>query len=71
MSNSKDNRELFNLIEKAVLGDIKATFEIILQFEGLINSEAKINGTFNQDCKEYIEDQLLKYIKTFNKIKKI
>jgi len=62
-----ENRELFELIEKAVAGDIKATFEIILQFQDLICKEAKINGKFNQECKDYIEDQLMKYIKTFKK----
>ena len=43
--------------------DIKATFELILQFEDLINKESIINGILNQDCKDYIIDKLLKQIK--------
>lgn len=65
----KENKELLRLINLAVNGDMKSTFEIILKFENLINAEAKINGRFNQDCKDYIVDQLIKYIRTFKKIK--
>ena len=62
-----ENKELFELIRKAVAGEMKATFEIILNFQDLICKEAKINGKFNQECKDYIEEQLIKYIKTFKK----
>lgn len=65
----EENNRLFNLIKLATEGDTKATFEIILMFENLINKEAKINGMFSQDCKDYIIDNLIKNIKNFKKIK--
>ena len=40
-------KELFEIIEKAVNGDIKAKFEIIIIFESLIKSKAYIKGKFN------------------------
>lgn len=70
MKKDLSNRELFELIDLAVKEDRQATFEIILHFEDLINYESKINGVFNQECKDYIEDNIIKYIKTFKKIKK-
>lgn len=63
-----ENRKLVSLIMKAKENDIKATFELILQFEDLINKESIINGILNQDCKDYIIDKLLKQIKKFKKI---
>ena len=63
-----ENRKLMSLIMKAKENDIKATFELILQFEDLINKESIINGILNQDCKDYIIDKLLKQIKKFKKI---
>lgn len=42
-----NNKELFEIIEKAVNGDIKAKFEIIIIFESLIKSKAYIKGKFN------------------------
>ena len=38
------NRELFEVIEKAVNGDVKAKFEILIIFEPLINSESYIKN---------------------------
>ena len=35
-----NNKELFEIIEKAVNGDIKAKFDIIIIFESLIKSKA-------------------------------
>ena len=63
--------ELFDLIKKAVIEkDINAKFEIIIIFQNLINKEAKINGQFSQECKDYIEDKIIKKIDKFKKIKK-
>ena len=45
------NKELFNVIEKAVNGDTKSKFEILILFEPLINKESYIKGKFNQECK--------------------
>lgn len=61
-------KELYRLILEAKDGNMKATFDIILQFERLIDKYSKINGRFNQECKDYIIDQLIKYIKKFKEI---
>ena len=66
-----NNKELFEIIEKAVNGDIKAKFEIIIIFESLIKSKAYIKGKFNQECKDYIKDKVFEYIERFKKIKEI
>lgn len=63
-----ENRELVDLIIEAKKNDVKATFDIILEFENLINKESMINGVFNQECKDYIIDNLLKQIKKFQEI---
>ena len=65
------NKELFNVIEKAVNGDTKSKFEILILFEPLINKESYIKGKFNQECKEYIEDRVFDNIEKFKAIKEI
>lgn len=60
--------KLYQLIVEAKKGNMKATFEIILQFENLIDKYSKIDGKFNQECKDYIIDQLIKNIKKFKRI---
>ena len=65
------NRELFEVIEKAVDGDVKAKFEILIKFEPIINSESYIKGIFSQECKDYIEDKVFEYIEKFKTIKEI
>ena len=61
----EDNKLLYYLIKQAKKGNTRATFELILRFEPLINKYSKINGEFNQDCKDYIIEKLLKNIKKF------
>ena len=63
-----ENEKLYNLVSKAVNGDLKATFEIIIEFENIINDECYIDGQFNNECKDYIVDGLLKNIKKFKNI---
>lgn len=65
------NRELFEIIEKAVKGDVKSKFEILILFEPLINSESYIKGNFSQECKDYIEDRVFDSIEKFKAIKEI
>jgi len=60
-----ENKELYLQIEKAIKGDMKSTFSIILEFENVINSKCYINGRFDQECKDYIVDHLLKNIRKF------
>ena len=59
--------ELYKLINSALDGNTAATFELILHFEPLINKHSKINGEFDQECKDSIIDNLLKQIKNFRK----
>ena len=63
-----NNKELVMNIRKAVSGNLEATFNLILEFENLINKECRINGRFNQDCKDYIVDNLIMKIKKFKKL---
>ena len=65
------NKELFEIIERAVNGDIKSKFEILIIFDPLIKNQSYIRGKFNQDCKEYIEDRLFESIEKFRTIKEI
>lgn len=65
------NRELFEVIEKAVNGDVKSKFEILILFDPLINSESYIKGNFSQECKDYIEDRVFDSIGKFKAIKEI
>ena len=60
-----DNNCLYELIIRAVKGDLRATFEIIIEFENIINNECYIDGIFNEECKDYIIDSLIKNIKKF------
>lgn len=62
------NKELAEIIRKAVNGNKKYKFEIILIFGNLIRKEAKINGKYSEDCREFIEDKLFKEIEKFRKI---
>ena len=65
------NRELYEIIEKAVNGNVKSKFEILILFDPLIKNQSYIRGKFNQDCKEYIEDRLFESIEKFRTIKEI
>ena len=65
------NRELFEIIEKAVNGNVKSKFEILILFDPLIKNQSYIRGKVNQDCKEYIEDRLFESIEKFRTIKEI
>lgn len=66
-----NNKELYEVIKKAVNGDMKAKFEIILIFQELIEKESYINGKYSEECKDYIEDRILKDIEYFKYFKKL
>ena len=68
---SVDDKKLFDLLVLAKEGNTRATFEIILMFEKYINKQCYINGKFNQECKDYIEDKVFEYIEKFKTIKEI
>lgn len=65
---SNEDIKLYELIQLASKNNIKATFEIILMFEKYIDKNCYINGSFSQECKDYIIDKLLLEIKKFKKI---
>lgn len=62
------NKELVKIIRKAVKGDTKYKFEIILTFQNLIKKEARINGKFSDECRAFIEDKIFEEIEKFRKI---
>lgn len=62
------NEELAKNIRLAVKGDEKAIYEIIATFHNLILKESRINGHFSPECKDYIEDKIIKDIKNFKNI---
>ncbi|HBC85115.1 MAG TPA: hypothetical protein DCZ30_06980 [Clostridiales bacterium] len=62
------NREFVKIIRNAVKGDKKSKFEIILIFENLIKTEARINGEFCDECRAFIEDKIFDEIEKFRKI---
>lgn len=62
------NRELVKIIRKAVNGDKKSKFEIIVIFQNLIKKEARINGKYSDECRAFIEDKIFDEIEKFRKI---
>lgn len=59
------NKELYDVIKKAVNGNMKAKFEIILEFDELISKNSKKLGKYSEECRDYIEDRILKAIENF------
>ena len=62
------NREFAEILQKAVKGDINAIYQIIEIYEGLILKNSTFDGLYNQECRDYIEDKIIKEIKKFKKI---
>lgn len=62
------NEEFAKIIRKAVVGNTKEKFEIIILFENLIKKESLINGKYSEDCRNYVEEKLFNYIEKFKKI---
>lgn len=61
------NEEIVLNIKNAIDGNLGATFNLILQYENLIDEECVIGDKFSQECKDYVVDHLLKRIKNFKK----
>ena len=53
------------LLQKATSNDKSAIYEIIQMYEKLIYINSFINGRFDEDCKAYIELNLITAIKKF------
>ena len=62
------DKDFANTLQKAVAGDVKAIFKIIDIYDGLILKHSTIDGAYNQECRDYIEDRIIKEIKKFKKI---
>lgn len=62
------NEEFAKIIRKAVAGNTKEKFEIIILFENLIKKESLINGKYSEDCRNYVEEKLFNYIEKLKKI---
>lgn len=62
------DREFAEILQKAVNGDINATYKIIDIYDGLILKNSTIEGKYSQECRDYIEDKIIKEIKKFKKI---
>ena len=63
-----NDREFVKTLDKAVKGDINAVYEIIDIYDGLIFRHSIINGVYNQECRDYLEDKIIEKIKNFKKI---
>ena len=59
------NREFAEILQKAVKGNINAIYQIIEIYEGLILINSTFDGIYNQECRDYIEDKIIKEIKKF------
>lgn len=68
MINEINNKDFVKILAKAIRGDQQSIYQIIEIYEPLINKNARINGVFNQECKDYIVDKIIKNIKIFKKL---
>ena len=57
--------EFVILLQKATRNDKSAIYEIIRMYEKLICKNSYINGSFDDDCRAYIESNLITAIKKF------
>ncbi len=62
------DREFVEILQKAVSGNIEATYKMIDIYDGLILKKSIKNGKYSQECRDYIEDRIIKEIKKFKKI---
>lgn len=68
MRKNISNKEFAKILKKATEGKIEYIYKIIEIYEGAIVNNATINGVYNQECRDYIEEQIIKNIKKFKKI---
>ena len=60
------NKELFETIKMATNGNLKAKFEIIIQFQELIKKSASKCGRYKEECIDYIEDKIISNVEKFD-----
>lgn len=68
MKQNISNKEFAQILKKATEGNIECIYKIIEIYEGSIVNNATINGAYSQECRDYIEEQIIKNIKKFRKI---
>ena len=71
MKISKEDKELFKLIELATNGDTNAKWKIVVRFQGLIINNSMIKGIQDDDCYEYVENAVFKSIEKFNTLRNL
>ena len=60
-----NNEEFVVLLQKATRNDKTAIYEIIQAYENLTIKNSFVNGRFDEDCKAYIESDVISAIKKF------
>lgn len=50
------DREFAIILQKVFAGNINAIYQIIDIYDGLILKYSTVNGTYNQECRDYIEN---------------
>lgn len=68
MKEEISNREFAVILKKAKTGDMESIYKIIKLYEGAIVNESIIKGRYSQECRDYIEECIIKDIKKFKKI---
>lgn len=68
MKKDISNKEFVQILKKATEGKIEYIYKIIEIYEGAIVNNSTINGRYNQECRDYIEEKIIKNIKKFKKI---
>jgi len=53
------------MMQKAILGDVEALNKLLYIYEPLINYRSKIDGEFDEDCRQYIMMRIMKNIPKF------
>jgi len=53
------------MLQKAILGDMDAVNEVLCLYEPLINYYSLIDGKYDEDCRQYIMEHLIKRISKF------
>lgn len=65
MKETLSNKEYYELIKKATTGDLSSKFEIIYLFSDLIAFESTKMGLYEDECRYYIEEHIIKNIEKF------
>ena len=59
------DKKFISVLKKAIADDESAICEIIQFYENLIIKNSFVNGKIDEDCRAYIESELITKIKKF------